>query len=223
MSTTTINGRTYTAKENPDGSITLTPLSPIAKGHNHDKLTEAQVGISEGWRTISEEERRLAKEPDKSLVEFWNEYTSGWELCDAGGRFFCTSTYRTRQPEGFFLPKPERKPEPGDVWLADTGYTHLLGKDGGIRIESKNAEQHEYKTAASINSYDTKQATYLGKHHEVYVKKSDVIAALSIEDTDGDSVMGFIKLGGGFVPHYKTRQQTRDALAKLGITAGGAE
>ena len=212
MSTTTINGRTYAAKENPDGSITLTPLSPIAKGHNPHKLTEAQVGVSEGWRLISEEEQRLAKEPDKSLVELWSEYISAWNSCDTGGKFYHTSTYRTKQPEGFFLPKPERKPEPGDVWRFDD-CTIALGTEEGIATEGG-----VYYTTDSINKLDMTGGTYLGKHHEVYVKKSDVIAALSIKDGCGDSV-----LHGSSPVSYYAIQKTRKALAKLGITEGGAK
>lgn len=213
-----MDGQTYTATQNDDGSITLTPVSPIAKGYNPHKLTEAQVGVSDGWRLISEEEQRLANDPNKSLTEHWEGDIFLWNTCEDGGGFFSTDTYRTRQPEGFFLPKPERKPEEGDVWATGDGRIHLLGSERGVRIESKNPELHEYRTIVSIDEYYTKGSTYLGKFHEVYVKKSDVIAALSIKDGCGDSV-----LHGSSPVSYYAIQQTRDALAKMGITKGGAK
>ncbi len=98
--------------------------SPIAQGHNPERLTEEQVGVKDGWRLISREEQ----EPWKGrimqgdLVEvLWN--CGQWIPSGIGGVIF---TYRTKQPVGYFLPKTktrvplEAKDIPAVCWLKNS-------------------------------------------------------------------------------------------------------
>lgn len=81
--------------------------SPIASGHNPDKLTVEQVG--EGWRLLSEEEidptRRKTIEVQMWSSDAMTWHPSGW-FADHP-----TRTYRTQKPEGYFLPKKTVKVE----------------------------------------------------------------------------------------------------------------
>jgi len=88
------------------------PKSPIAGGHNPRGLTEEQVGVKDGWRTLSVEERQALKADYHSSttagVEYWQTGSSGGWASPATG--CCTpDTYRTKKPVGFYLPKPKAK------------------------------------------------------------------------------------------------------------------
>lgn len=95
--------------------------SPIASGHNPDKLTVEQVG--EGWRLLSEEEvgaRKEVDEPSSHIQQWWN---TEWctKLPFVGHN--TNTTYRTQKPEGYFLPKKKVKVEGwmnvyGENWFA---------------------------------------------------------------------------------------------------------
>lgn len=78
----------------------------IAEGHNPDKLTEAQVGVQDGWRLLTvEENTSLIHAFGKTDgIEYWSRMGGQWDSCAAGG---CAFTYRTKNPPGHYLPKPE--------------------------------------------------------------------------------------------------------------------
>lgn len=84
----------------------------LAAGHNPDKLTNAQVGVKDGWRLLSEEEfkaRCADKAPATDTIAYWGNTSQTWHT-PAGGRQ-TDFTYRTRKPAGFFLPpQPVAKP-----------------------------------------------------------------------------------------------------------------
>ncbi len=95
-----------------DVSATLTKIkdacaSPLAQGHNPDKLTEEQVGIKDGWRLLTEDERveRARQTDDSDQLQTWSRphhwLTGRWN----GNSQTCT--YRTLKPAGFFLPAPQ--------------------------------------------------------------------------------------------------------------------
>lgn len=110
------------------------------------------------------------------------------------------------------IEEPEqRTPEAGDVWsIPSCAWTYLIGEDlkgtlvnGGIRTDKSFADGWPHSQPEQV---------YLGKFHEVYVKKSDVRDALSIQDGRDDS---FLDYGiSGFNTSYDA---SREALAKLGI------
>lgn len=87
----------------------VTITSPIAAGHNPDGLTESQVGVSEGWRLLTEEEnealRRVIGRTDG--IEYNKPFLNDacWAAGAAGG--IPQYTYRTKQPAGYYLPKPK--------------------------------------------------------------------------------------------------------------------
>ena len=105
----------------------------------------------------------------------------------------------------------QRTPEAGDVWEDSQGYGELIAKSGqGVDLISG------YISLKKYNQYPTNSSdTYLGKHHEVYVKISDVRAALSYEDFFGNSVLDspnseiFVSKTGS--------SKTLEALRKLNI------
>jgi len=91
----------------------LTPTSPLAAGHNPDKLTEEQVGVKDGWRLLAPEE--IGKATDKQLKK-WP--ISGWEKgkWDIGYcGFILDTTYRTKAPIGFYL-QPATRPLTARDW-----------------------------------------------------------------------------------------------------------
>lgn len=88
--------------------------SPIAAGHNPDKLTEEQIGVSEGWRLLSVEERKAINDNTSAnsahgLTQRWTD--NAWSDISAGNSSLYT--YRTKQPPGYFLPKPKTKVQLG--------------------------------------------------------------------------------------------------------------
>lgn len=90
------------------GTQAVTP-SPLAPGHNPDRLTEAQVGVAEGWRLLAPEEvrdRTPVEQADASRdLAAWSGAKDGWDSGYAG--LLQCFTYRTKQPPGYFLPKPQ--------------------------------------------------------------------------------------------------------------------
>ena len=102
----------------------------------------------------------------------------------------------------------ERTPEAGDVWIqSGDDYPSILGSSGGY-LYDPSLNCLEGRTWRRCNLRD---ATYLGKFDEVYVKISDVREALSIEDSDGSSMLS----GAG--TWQSTRAKSIAALAKLNI------
>jgi hypothetical protein len=79
----------------------------IAEGHNPAQLTVDQVGVKDGWRLLSVEERHhrdtLHWEPGPSGIFLWKRLgNGGW---DDGWGNGTTDTYRTKAAPGFYLPK----------------------------------------------------------------------------------------------------------------------
>jgi hypothetical protein len=79
------------------------PADPnaLAPGHNPDKLTNAQVGVSEGWRLLGEEEvdteTRSYRGTEWWVGNHWNSNTDAW-FANVGG----FATLRTKNPPGFY-------------------------------------------------------------------------------------------------------------------------
>ncbi len=80
----------------------------IAEGYNPNKLTEEQVGVSEGWRLLSLEEFNALIPNGNDLSELSHSgYDVIWKCGGCGG---CNGiNYRTRQYPGYFLPKKKVK------------------------------------------------------------------------------------------------------------------
>jgi len=79
----------------------------VAQGHNPEKLTEDQIGVKDGYRTLSVEENE-ALGPNLSSIkglEFWDN--EAWKDGGMGG--VSDLTYRTKHPIGHFLPKTPPK------------------------------------------------------------------------------------------------------------------
>ncbi len=102
--------------------------------------------------------------------------------------------------------KEHRHAKEGDVIVGPIqGYCVVLGEDasflrGGIELAATES--------VPFNIFDVLNGDY--------VKKQDVIDALSLEDGDGDSVLGFIFDGPGVFP--EGREGAAIALTALGIT-----
>jgi hypothetical protein len=106
----------------------------------------------------------------------------------------------------------ERTPEAGDVWIqSGDDYPSILGSSGGY-LYDPSLNCLEGRTWRRCNLRD---ATYLGKFDEVYVKISDVREALSIKDDEGDDMMDYINKDAFSSAWGKDK--TIDALRKLNI------
>lgn len=82
--------------------------SAIAEGHNPHKLTEEQVGVSDGYRLLSEEETRRFIETGEAITgtEWWT--VGNWQVSPRGWYAEMCSTLRTKNPPGHYLPKPKK-------------------------------------------------------------------------------------------------------------------
>ncbi len=76
----------------------------IAKGHNPDGLSESRVDVNGGWRLLQDSE--IYGEQFRADIETWDAFCEEWLNGDWCGND-TTATYRTKKPEGYFLPKPE--------------------------------------------------------------------------------------------------------------------
>ena len=116
----------------------------------------------------------------------------------------------------------ERKPEHGDVWLEKDGTNHIVVSSrhglASAMLENDAFEGCLYSSEFSNDPYKPfdRDFAYLGKFHEVYVKISDVRAALIHKDLSGDSVLNSINARVSCVGPTGAIA-TRDALRKLNI------
>jgi hypothetical protein len=116
--------------------------------------------------------------------------------------------------------EPEKRtPEAADVWLENDGTNHIVVKSNdclasamfGIgRLDGHLYDGNEF-SSDPFSGISEEDFTYLGKFPEVYVKISDVRAALSIKDQWGDSILSSTEDG------YCGATATRKALRKLNI------
>ncbi len=89
----------------PNPGVFSTAPSPIAPGHNPDRLTEAQVGVADGWRLLAPEEVWPGRGARIDL-DMWSSPQGMWLVGGSGAS--AVVTYRTKQPPGFFLPQPPK-------------------------------------------------------------------------------------------------------------------
>lgn len=112
----------------------------IAGGHNPANLTEAEVGVKEGWRLLAEEEIISGQGP-RPGIELWLGAIRRW-LRGAGGEVE-SFTYRTRHPAGHFLPKKEEpKKKTTKDWLNElpSGYRERALKNYDPNFRSAHPE-----------------------------------------------------------------------------------
>ena len=107
----------------------------------------------------------------------------------------------------------ERVPETGDVYkFGLRGETLILTGDGKNTILPRGDSGLWRHADIASGDYE-----FLGKHSDVYVKISDVVAALRIENDYGDSIYSSIIEGSARIPFVECIEKTRDALAQLNI------
>lgn len=95
----------------------------IAKGHNPDELTEEQVGVSEGWRLLALKE--IAARSQTKDIECWDIVRwNAWGYAGSDQQ----STYRTKMPPGYFLPKKKQETEEEAI---ERVWQHHRGPHGG--------------------------------------------------------------------------------------------
>ncbi len=143
--------------------------SPIAPGHNPDKLTEEQVGVKDGWRLLEWEEiKSISVESKKKGLEFWGIMSLTWKRPD-GGPANNDSTYRTRlsREELAALDKPKKRlirvEELPPICLVRNGtlVSLVTSRDSAtqyIKVDSDSVSHHIsfYKDAESGWSSDLK-------------------------------------------------------------------
>jgi hypothetical protein len=79
----------------------------IAQGHNPEKLTEDQIGVKDGYRTLSVEENEALGPNLSSIKGLEFRDNKAWKDGNMGG--VSDLTYRTKHPIGHFLPKTPPK------------------------------------------------------------------------------------------------------------------
>ena len=105
----------------------------------------------------------------------------------------------------------KREPRPGDVWEDERDSIMLVRGGKNVILEPSLGRmgtlEHE---DVELSGY-----TYLGKFSNVYVKISDIVAALSHKDLDGEDVIDWIN------SHKRGKSYGRDSsledLRKLNI------
>lgn len=105
----------------------------------------------------------------------------------------------------------QRTPAEGDVWQGEYD-SYLIGEKESISLGVGH-----YLGGCGIEPSDFSVDAYLGKFNEVYVKISDVRAALSHKDVWGDSILASASDAKGISMGGITTQRTRKALRKLNI------
>lgn len=109
--------------------------SPIATGHNPDKLTEEQVG--NGFRVPDWNEiENLSGEKKQKALEYWQASLKAWIQPDSCGCCM-TGTYRTRlsRSELAALDKPKKRlvrveELPAVCWVTDgIGHSLITGRN----------------------------------------------------------------------------------------------
>lgn len=150
----------------------------IAEGHNPSNLTEAEVGVAQGWRLLAKDEI----DPDRGFsegrgIERWTDegvWKPGW--C---GNLSCL-TYRTRKPKGFYTHK-RREAKPGEVWkLKDVDRF-----DGAIVLIANFVEgDTSYKEPCPHWRVDKGHTCTLELHNNGVVSEAvgDVLLAESLEE-----------------------------------------
>jgi len=71
----------------------------IAPGHNPDKLTNAQVGVADGWRLSQSDE--ISDEPEDYEETQWWE-TDHWSFTGPWSALSGRCTLRTKNPPDFY-------------------------------------------------------------------------------------------------------------------------
>jgi hypothetical protein len=96
----------------------------------------------------------------------------------------------------------QREPEAGDVWENHGGSMYILTNNNTNTLLNT-------KYAGSTNTYChskvAEKGTHLGKFNDVYVKISDVRAALSHKDVDGEDMLDY------FNQEFKSKVQNYGA------------
>lgn len=109
----------------------------------------------------------------------------------------------------------QRKPEAGDVWLDVDGSRYTIDVNGYALAEDGWRSGRPF---ALRNTCINERATYLGKHHEVYVNRAEFIslirAALSHKDSLGGCILNPLQGCGLGVSGL---EKSRRALRKLNI------
>ena len=84
-----------------------------------------------------------------------------------------------------------RHPMPGGVWRTVFGSIYIVGADSSMKLNGTLA--FHGNTDGAETFYDEGD-TYLGTFDEVYVKKQDVIDALSHKDDNGDDMIEWMDI-----------------------------
>lgn len=100
----------------------------------------------------------------------------------------------------------------GDVVVNIIDEKIFLGQDNGIKIPDG---REGYLGSNQLNEGELRVEN-LGKFEDVYVEKQKIIDILSMEDGDGDSLLGYI-FGNNDLPYEEDLKKVTDALSELGI------
>lgn len=91
------------------GAVKYRIASKVAAGHNPHRLTEQQVGVSEGWRLLAPGEiGEHEKDDAPGEIECWVAPAKRWNGVRNHG-WDSEETYRTKAAPGRFLPRPDSK------------------------------------------------------------------------------------------------------------------
>tara|TARA_R110000850_G_scaffold261263_2_gene389294 strand:+ start:156 stop:560 length:405 start_codon:yes stop_codon:yes gene_type:complete len=105
----------------------------------------------------------------------------------------------------------KRKPEAGDVYSSN--YASWLVSQGGSWTDLSEG----YFKRHGMRGWDDAGHTYKGKFHEVYVKISDVRAALEVATKFGLNALNYLESGASGNMCLTSKDKTLEALRKLNI------
>lgn len=139
-------------------------LNPVASGYNPKGLKESEVGVSEGWRLLTEEELWLRDHQRDDGIEFRYGAINRWEteFSRIGGS--PCWTFRTKKPAGFYLPKPDVfKP-----WSLETA------PKGCVLLREKAGTKYPSTTLCLVNEWTDRGLAYGTRFSLTY---ADLLAA----------------------------------------------
>ena len=145
--------------------------SPIAAGHNPDKLTEEQVQVVGGWRLLNTEEVKKRNLPPPNAIQLWLQADYSW---DNRGQYQGNepdNTYRTKlTPAELSTYNIQPKPLSAEDFPPGTVIRHKdWNKDTYTMVTFAGAEKIRYSTSENGRS----EITYSSLVDSGYLRSTD--------------------------------------------------
>jgi len=145
--------------------------SPIAAGHNPDKLAEEQVQTSEGWRLLNTEEVKKRNLPPPNIIQMWQPRSQQWCTRGQYQGNGPDNTYRTKlTPAELSTYDIQSKPLSAEDFPPGTVIRHKdWNKDTYTMVTFAGAEKIRYATSEN----DRSEITYSNLVDSGYLRSTD--------------------------------------------------